>query len=197
MELLNNPTLSLYITPILIFFMRVTDVSIGTVRIIMVSRGRKLIAPALGFVEIMIWLYAISNIVQNADNIWFYLAYAAGFSAGNFLGIIVEERLALGVGMVRVVTRKRAAELIGSLRSFGYGVTAVVGEGAEGPVDIIYTVVQRSEIPKVLEQIQKFNPRAFYVVEDVRSASVIHGGATPGLGTNYPGLLRRRKKEKG
>lgn len=197
MELLNNPTLSLYLTPVLIFLTRITDVSIGTLRIIMVAKGRRLLAPALGFVEILIWLYAISNIVRNANNLWFYLAYAAGFSAGNYLGIIVEERLAIGVGMVRVVTRTRARELIESLRAFGYGVTTVIGEGAEGPVDIIYTVVQRTEIPKVLQEIHRFNPRAFYIVEDVRSASIVHSGTTAGLGTNYTGLLRRRKKEKG
>lgn len=197
MELLNNPTLSLYFTPVLIFFMRITDVSIGTLRIMMVAKGRKLIAPALGFVEILIWLYAISNIVQNADNVWFYLAYGAGFAAGNYLGILVEERLAIGIGMVRVVTRQRATGLIGALRSAGYGVTTVVGEGADGPVDIIYTVVRRAEVPAVIEEIHRFNPRAFYVVEDVRSASVVHGTPAPAISSDYMGLLRRRKKEKG
>lgn len=197
MELFNNPTISLYLTPLLIFIMRITDVSIGTLRIMMVAKGRKFIAPALGFVEILIWLYAITNIVQNADNIWFYLAYGAGFAAGNYLGILVEERLAIGIGMVRVVTRQRATELITALRSAGYGVTTVVGEGTDGPVDIIYTVVRRAEIPRVLEEIHRFNPRAFYVVEDVRSASVVQGRPVASFSTNYTGLLRRRKKEKG
>ena len=96
--------------------------------------------------------------------------------------------------MVRVVTRKKAAELIASLRGGGYGVTTVVGQGADGPVDIIYTVVRRADIPKVIEAVHTFNPQAFYVVEDVRSASIVHGA--PVVGMPYSGLLRRRKKEK-
>lgn len=194
MPLFDSPAFTLYGTSLLIFLMRIADVSIGTVRIILVARGRKLLAPALGFVEILIWLYAISNIMQNLDRLAYYLAYAAGFAAGNHLGIIVEERLAIGIGMVRVITRRKADRLIASLRRAGYGVTTVIGEGSAGPVDIIYTVVRRAELPRVIEAIHTFNPRAFYVVEDVRSAGAIHPVST--AESRYSGFLRRRKKEK-
>jgi uncharacterized protein YebE (UPF0316 family) len=113
------------IMPILIFVARVADVSIGTIRIIFVSKGMKLLAPLCGFFEILIWLIAIGKVFQNFTNPIYYIAYAGGFATGNYVGIIIEERLAIGLCVIRTVTRRDATNLIEFLRAAGYGVTTM------------------------------------------------------------------------
>ncbi len=159
------------VLPVLIFVARIIDVSIGTIRIVFVSRGDKLIAPLLGFFEVLIWLLAIGQIIQNLSNIFCYLAFAGGFAAGTFIGLLIEEKLAIGALVVRVITKKDAAELIENLRASHYGVTSIPAEGESGKVDVIYTVIQRKALGEVLEIIKRFNPRAFYSIENVRSVS--------------------------
>ncbi len=158
------------ILPILIFLARVIDVSIGTLRIVFIARGKKAIAPLLGFIEIIIWLLAIGEIFKNLNNMACYLAYATGFAGGNFVGIWLEGKLALGTQVLRIITRRDATNLIETLKSKGYGVTVVDGMGSEGPVKIIFTIIKRKDFPVVVKLIKKFNPKAFYSVEDVRLA---------------------------
>ena len=124
------------VIPILIFFARIVDVSLGTIRIIYISRGMKLLAPLFGFCEILIWLIAIGQIMQNLTCISYYLAYAFGFASGNYMGIIIEERLAMGKVVLRIITQRDATELIRELRTNGYGVTVVDAWGSTGPVKI-------------------------------------------------------------
>jgi uncharacterized protein YebE (UPF0316 family) len=185
------------IMPILIFVARVADVSIGTIRIIFVSKGMKLLAPLCGFFEILIWLIAIGKVFQNFTNPIYYIAYAGGFATGNYVGIIIEERLAIGLCVIRTVTRRDATNLIEFLRAAGYGVTTMDAQGASGPVKIIYTVVRRYDIEQINGVIQKYNPKAFYSIEDVRFASE---GAFPLLKPWYrrgfPGSLLRQRKGK-
>jgi len=100
------------ILPILIFLARVCDVSIGTIRIIFVSKGIKYLATFLGFFEILIWLMAISQIMQNLTNVYYYLFYAGGFSTGIFVGILIDEKLSIGTVSVRIITRTDASKLI-------------------------------------------------------------------------------------
>jgi uncharacterized protein YebE (UPF0316 family) len=183
------------IIPMLIFFARVVDVTIGTIRIIFVSKGMKILAPICGFFEILIWLVAIGKVFQNFTNPIYYIAYAGGFATGNYVGIIIEERLALGLCVIRIVTRRDATKLIEFLRAAGYGVTTMDAHGAGGPVKIIYTVVRRYDIEKINSVIQKYNPRAFYSIEDVRFASE---GAFPLMKPWYrrglpKSILRHRK----
>jgi uncharacterized protein YebE (UPF0316 family) len=159
------------IMPMLIFLARICDVSIGTLRIIFVSKGKKNIAPILGFFEVLIWIIAISKIMQNLDNYVNYIAYAAGFATGNFVGMIIEEKLAMGIQMIRVITHQNGPDLVKNLNSNGYGATSVEAHGAKEKVHLIYTIVQRNELNKVLEIIDTFNPKAFYTIEDVRSAN--------------------------
>src|SRR5690554_1789371 len=119
-----DSTLFAYIIlPLLIFFSRILDVTIGTIRIVMVSKGQKLWAPLLGFFEILIWLLAISRIFQNLDNWVNYIAYAGGFAVGNYIGLMLEERLAMGIVKIQIITRKNAADLIINLKKAGYGIT--------------------------------------------------------------------------
>lgn len=153
--------------PFLIFAARVFDVSLGTVRVIFVSRGLKYLAPVVGFFEILIWLLAIGQIMKNLSNPACYVAYAGGFAMGNFVGICIAERLSLGLVLIRVVTKKDALSLVQMLKAQDYGVTSVDGHGTEGQVKVVFTIVPRREVITVAALIKEFNPQAFYSIEDV------------------------------
>lgn len=158
---------SWFILPTLIFIARVADVSMGTMRVIFVSRGFKYIAPIVGFFEILIWLLAIGQIMTNLSNPACYIAYAGGFAMGNFVGIHIAEKLSLGVVNIRVITQRDASELMKCLTASGYGVTSVDGHGTAGEVKVLFTIVPRREVESVVELIKKFNPHAFYSIEEV------------------------------
>lgn len=169
------------IIPLLIFVARIADVSIGTVRLIFVSRGLKYLAPIVGFFEILIWLMAIGQIMKNLSNPICFIAYAGGFAMGNFVGMCIAEKLSLGVVIIRVITVKNASELVRQLRSADYGVTSVDGHGSEGDVHIVFTIVPRSEVKNVVSLIKAFNPKAFYTVEEV---GYVEKGLLPPKHTN-------------
>ncbi len=168
MEHLNSDVVKYLLLPLFIFLARIFDVSLGTLRIIFVTKGMRRVAPFVGFFEVLIWLLAISRIMQDLDNWVCYLAYAGGFATGNFVGMYLEERLAIGHEMIRVITRKDATNLIEDLRNKGYGVTSVKAEGIEGEVAVIYIIARRSMISEVLDEINAFNPRALYTVESIK-----------------------------
>ncbi len=168
MEYLNSDIVTYVLLPLFIFFARIFDVSLGTLRIIFVTKGMRKVAPFVGFFEVLIWLLAISRIMQDLDNWVSYVAYAGGFATGNFVGMYLEERLAIGHEMIRVITRKDATNLIEDLRNKGYGVTSVKAEGIEGEVAVIYIIARRSMIQEVLDEINQFNPRALYTVESIK-----------------------------
>jgi len=158
------------ILPLIVFLTRVTDVTLGTMRIIFLSRGRKIIAPLLGFVEVFIWITVVSQIVGNTNNNFVaYFAYAAGFAVGNYFGMVLEDKLAIGTLVVRAFLSKDSVALVKNLREKGYGVTYVDGYGANGPVHVIYTIVMRRELPEVVDIIQQTQSKAFYTVEELRS----------------------------
>lgn len=157
--------------PLLIFLSRVADVTIGTLRIVFISKGLKALAPILGFFEILIWLLAMSKIFQNLDNWFYFIAYAGGFAMGNYIGLKIEERIALGFVNIRIITQKSGLELIQSLSEAGYGVTYLDAHGSKGPVNIIYCVLKRKDITEVTQIIKHYNPKAFYTLEDIRSTN--------------------------
>ncbi len=157
--------------PVLICLARILDVSIGTLRIIFVSRGLKYMAPALGFFEVIIWLVAIGQIMNNLTNAVNYVAYGLGFAIGNYVGIILEERISLGYVLLRVITRIQAVELKQYFRRSGRKFTMVDGFSDDGPINIIYLPLKRKDVPEVVKDIKRYNPKAFYTLEDVRSIS--------------------------
>ncbi len=157
-----------FLLPALIFVSRVMDVTIGTIRIVMVSKGHKLWAPILGFFEVLIWLVAITKIIQNLDNWLCYIAYGLGFAAGNYVGLIIEERMALGIVKLQIITRKEASKLIENLKAAGYGITHHHAQGSNEKVSIIHSIIKRSEIKKVEAIVKTTNPKAFYSIEDVK-----------------------------
>ena len=163
----NAETFSYVLIPVLIFLIRIADVSIGTIRIIYISRGIKYFAAILGFFEVLIWLFAISQIMQNLNSPIHYIAYALGFGMGNLVGITIERKISLGNRTVRIITQKDATELVQSLRAKAYGVTSVDGLGATGPVKLIFTIVKRHQVANVIDIVKRFNPNAFFTVEDI------------------------------
>jgi uncharacterized protein YebE (UPF0316 family) len=168
LPLLHSEFFSLVIIPLLIFLSRIVDVTFGTLRIIFVSRGMSYLAAGVGFFEVLIWILAIGQVMQNLTNWVTYVAYALGFSTGNFVGVSLEKRIAIGNLIIRIITRREADELVGFLRRAGYGVTSVDAQGETGPVKLIFTIVRRKRLPEVIGIIKRFNPNAFYTVEDVR-----------------------------
>ena len=193
----NSDLFSYVMLPILIFMARICDVSIGTMRIIFVSKGKRNIAPILGFFEVLIWITAISKIMQNLDNYVNYIAYAAGFATGNYIGMIIEEKLAMGIQIITVFAQERGPELVHNLNRFGYGATVVEAHGAREKVHLIYTIVKRNELGAVLEVINGFSPKAFYVIEDVKAVN--EGIFAPGKTNSifpFSNILRQWRKGK-
>jgi uncharacterized protein YebE (UPF0316 family) len=162
---------ALIILPLFIFISRILDVTLGTIRIIFISKGFKYFAPIIGFIEIMIWLLALRQLFQNFTNITYYLAYAGGFAMGTFIGICVDNKLLMGTVIIRIITRKGAFRLVEALKLKGFRVTSTNATGAKKKVKIIYIIIDRSDLPNVVETIKKYNPRAFYTVEDVKFVS--------------------------
>ncbi len=162
----------LYIVlPLLIFTARIIDVTLGTMRIIFVSKGQRMIAPILGFFEILIWIMAISQIMSNLNNFVCYFAYAAGFATGNWVGMRLEEHLAMGNLIIRMIVAKDVSHLVKNLNEKGYGTTTVHGEGSQGNVHLIYCIVKRSDLPEVTSIIEQFDPKIFFSIEDTRKVS--------------------------
>lgn len=159
------------IMPILIFLARISDQTIGTLRLMFVSKGIRNLATVLGFLESLIWLIAVSQIFKHLDNPLNYIAYAAGYAMGNYIGIYIEGRLSIGNVIVRVVPKKDTTELLSYLRANNFGVTAVDGEGMLGKVKVLFSIVKRKELNHFIEIVNRYNPNAFYTIEDVKAVS--------------------------
>lgn len=157
--------------PLIIFSAKILDVSFGTLRMIFVARGMRKLAPAVSFFQILIWIMTLGVIMTNLSNIMGYIAYAGGFALGTYIGMMVDRKLSLGTVNIRIVTRKKADELVTYLKKEGYSVTTVDAQGNEEPVTIIYIDIDRRDMEVVSEAIKRLNPNAFYTVEDIRSAS--------------------------
>jgi uncharacterized protein YebE (UPF0316 family) len=151
-----------------IFMARICDVSLGTMRIAFISRGHKVLAPMVGFFEVLIWLIALRQILQNLTNWFYYVSYAGGFASGTFVGLWIEERMAIGNRIIRVITHHDATELVESLRLAGYGVTSINAEGIDGHVHLLFSVIKRQDLEPFISLVERHNPRAFYSIEDVR-----------------------------
>ena len=185
------------VLPVTIFALRVVDVSIATLRIVYLSRGMRYIAPILGFFEILIWLVAIRQIFNNLNNVACYIAYAGGFATGNYIGIYIERKLALGLEVVRIITRTNADNLIMDIKKAGFGITVLDGEGINGAVKIIFTLIKRKSLQELVDLINKNNPKAFYTVERVQAANEgIYPLPTIQRNRNYWNLLRMDRKKR-
>lgn len=163
----NSELFTWVVMPLLIFAARVADVSLGTIRVVFISKGFKYLAPMVGFLEILIWLLAIGQVMKNLSSPVCYIAYAAGFATGNFVGIFIVEKLSIGTVLLRIITAKDCVGLTESLSSCNYGITTVEACGVNGSVKLIFTIVPRREVKKAINIIKQFTPNAFYSIEDV------------------------------
>ncbi len=168
-EFLSSEIFVWIVLPLLIFFSRVLDVSIGTMRLIFVSKGFKLLAPLLGFFEVTIWLLAIGQIMQHLNNVLCYVAYGAGFAMGNYIGIVLEEKMSIGTVLIRVIPKSNTDVLINHLRERDFAVTTADVEGMAGRVKMLLSIVNRKHAKEYVEIVNQFNPKAFYTIEDVNS----------------------------
>lgn len=159
------------LVPVFIFFARIFDVSIGTLRIMFVAKGFKLEAALLGFVEILIWIIVIVQIFNNLDNWLNYIAYAGGFASGVYIGMFIEERMKKGVQLFRIIPLKDSEILFEKLKESNFRVVAVDGEGRAGPVKIIFTIAKRIRWHELAELISLYAPDSFYSAEDIRFTS--------------------------
>jgi len=180
---------------LLVFLAEISVVTICTMRIIFVARGMRVLAPILGFFEVTIWLFAIRTVMQNLDDASCFLAFAAGFALGNYFGILLEEKLALGTSLVRIVTSKDAGELLRNLHLNDFGVTCMEGQGATGPVQILLTVVKRKDIVRVTDLVRQFDPKVFYSIDEVHTVNegIFASRSRSGL---IPNPFRMPRKER-
>ncbi len=159
------------VLPILIFIARMSDVTLGTLRNVFISKGFRNIVPLIGFFEVLIWLISIRQIMHHLDNPLCYLGFAGGFAAGTYVGMRIESRLALGMQVIRIITHQDSEGLINSLKAENIGITVLDGQGAKGPVKIVFTIVKRKDIDTIKRIIETCNPSAFYSIEDIRLAN--------------------------
>jgi uncharacterized protein YebE (UPF0316 family) len=172
------------VVPLLIMMARVVDVSLDTIRVIMIAKGYRNKAPFIGFFQVLIWIITITRIMANLENWTAYIGYAGGFAIGTYVGMKLEEKLALGYELIRVITRTDATRLINELIEKGYHITFVDGEGRDGKVGILFIVERRKVIKDVIDVIKTLNPKAFYTIEDVSFVG----------GSNYLPPTRRQKR---
>lgn len=158
---------------LLIFFARLVDVSLGTIRMIMVVRGKRIMSACIGFMEATIYILAVGKVLSAMNNLFNVLAYALGFAAGNYVGIFLEGKMALGDIIVQVILENEATELIEKLRNSGFGVTVVEGCGRRGVKHLLNVTLQRKNLSKLYSIIDKHDKKAFVTVTDARS---IRGG---------------------
>ena len=177
-------------TCVLIVLARIADVSFGTIRTICVVNGRRGIAWIMAFFEILIWIAVVSKVITNLNNYYYAVAYAVGYATGNFVGITIEKYLAFGEQVVRVFTRK-GTELAAELRNSGFGVTALVGQGRDGPVDLLFVQTLRKKAPKAAQQAHSLDPDCYIVVDDIRSTSNAYA-RTALQSTSWLGMLKKK-----
>ncbi len=176
-----------------IFFARIADVSIGTMRIILISRGYRYLAPLLGFFEVIIWLAAIGEVMKGIGSAASFVVYGAGFATGNYVGMMIESRIAIGIQAVRIITTEKIVMLPLVLRQEGYGATTIKGWGARGEVNIIFTIVPRKKVEQVMEIVRMFEPGAFITVEDVKSTSHGYFARKRNFSKSLAGLMTKKK----
>ena len=159
---------------LLIFALRIVDVSCDTMRVLFAVRGKRLIAGSLGFFQAFIWIFAVATAIRHLDSWMHILGYAAGFACGTMIGITIEQSVAYGLAAVRIVSRFGGVEIAEALRDRGYGVTEFAGYGREGKVEIVNSVVLRAHLDEVVAIVERWDPEAFVTVEEPR---ILLGGS--------------------
>lgn len=155
--------------PLFIFLLRICDVSLGTLRVVLIVRNEKLLVATIGFFEVLIWIFAVGAVVQHLSSPWLLLGYAGGFAAGNLVGLMIEERLAIGISTVQTIVKEAGAELAIALRDQGFAVTEMDARGRHGHVLHLYSAIPRRRVPTYLATVEAQAPGAFVIVEEPRA----------------------------
>lgn len=166
MEYLNDPHAWLF--ALLIFVLRVGDMSLDTIRVLFMVRGKKLLVWVLGFFQALIFVVAISSVLTQLNNILNIIGYATGFATGNIVGMMIENRLAIGHVLVNIISSNRGSFIAERLRASGYAVTEIAGRGMNGTVFELHASVLRKDVSQVETIVLESDPQAFVTAEDVR-----------------------------
>ncbi len=190
---------ALFAAPIgalIIGLLRVVDVSMATIRMILAVRGRPGVASMIAFIEVIIWVVAVGNALKHVDSVLHIAGYAMGFATGNYLGVWIEERLAIGINVIQAIHVRKSDEAgvissatarsVQALRENGFAVTELVGQGHGGAVDLLHLVVRRREVNQAITILKKHDPEVFITIEDVRSQ---HGGYIRPGGRKSPSIV--------
>ena len=179
-----------------IFFARVFDVSLGTFRTIIAFRGYRWLALCIGFVESVVWVLAISQVITHLDHWILILAYAGGFACGTWVGISLENRVAIGSELVRVISYCGPGKLASRLREKGYSAINLAGDAGSGEnVEVILVVDKRREIPRLINLIREVDPDAVLTVADVKSVHSPLVAAPPAVHLPSGGWRRRSRRK--
>ena len=154
--------------PLAIFLIRVGDMSLDTLRVLLVMRGRRLPAWVTGFAQSALWVIAVTSVLSNLDNLWNIVGYAAGFATGGVVGMVIDDRLAIGHGNIRIISPDRGSAVAEAIRAAGYGVTELAGRGKDGMVTILTSSVRRRDIDRLRREVLQIDPESFVTVEEVR-----------------------------
>lgn len=163
---------NIWISALVIFLLRVIDMSLDTMRMLFVVRGKKPIAWILGFLQSLVFVIAISTVLANLNNILNIIGYAAGFATGNVLGMFIEERLAIGYIAMRVISSKKDSGIARALRKAGFAVTEIQARGKDGKVALLNSSIKRRDVSRFEALVTKTEPGAFITAEDVRPIRV-------------------------
>ena len=170
MDWLNTYPLFL---PAFIVLARVCDVSLGTIRTIMVVRGQRAWAAVLGFFEVMVWVLAVSGVLNEITAVK-VISFGLGFALGNMTGIWLEQKMAMGRQLIWLLSKDPTRPVAKRLREADYMATEISAEGAQGEVGMVFVVARRSKTMKILKIAQNADPRVFTVVEDVRASNRLY-----------------------
>ncbi len=165
------PVFTWVILPILIFCARIFDQSVGTLRMIFVSKGLKNLVPVFAFLESLIWLLAIGQIMAHLNNPVCYVAYAGGYAMGNWVGMWLDERISIGNVIIRVILSVDTHELIDQLKAANYGLTLLDAEGGKGKVKVVFSIIKRKDVKHFVDILNEFSPHSFFTIEEVRSVN--------------------------
>lgn len=156
----------------IIFISRVVDVTMSTVRTLMVVQGRKVQAAIIGFFEVGIYVTALGSVVKDLDNPFKLLVYCLGFATGNFVGITIENKIALGNLSAQIILRDTEnRELVNALRENGFGVTIIQGEGINGPKEVLTVALNRKDLESLKKLVYEFEEKAFITVSNINPIS--------------------------
>lgn len=178
-ELFSNDIFVYFIIPILILLARVIDVTLGTIRIILANKGIKLTSAIIGFFEVLVWLTAITTIMQNLTNVVAFFAYATGFSLGTYLGIYIEEKISIGQVRLIIITKKNLFKMINDLKLTQYAFISNSVNKSNHKIKIINAFLERKNLSSVIKIIKEKDPKAFYSVEDLKMISRKYKEKTP------------------